>query len=617
MWERAGSHVAIAVRESGELLDQERDRMRLVLSGMRQTVAGGRKLIADTRAMIAVADALANTSYYRRQETIEATSPSASAGPGNPLVKASPKIQVAALPKGPIAARAPFEREALAGHNLMPDPDTLLRLQQISALPIHEGENGRVYERLLDAAISLMSADMGSMQVFHPERGELRLLTERGFHPESASYWQWVRLDSGSTCGMALSAGCRVVVPDIKTCGAMVGTGDLGAYCRSGIRAVQSTPLVARSGRLLGMISTHWRKPHRPTERELLPLDVLARQAADLIERNEVEAALRESREQLQWLAAIVQSSNDAILSANLDGIITSWNAGAERLYGYSAEEAIGKPITILTPGEHQDEEFAIIGRVRRGDHIERYETVRRRRDGTLLDVLLTVSPVRDTEGNVVGASKIARDITERKAHEHYIHLLTREVNHRAKNMLNVVGAMARQTANKNPEDFVQRFEKRIQALSAGYDLLIRNEWKGVDVKDLVRAQLAHFASLIDSRIAVRGPRLRLKPESAQAIGLALHELATNAGKYGALSTNKGRVDIWWQAAANMFTISWTENEGPPVAAPTRRGFGSTVIDTMAKYSVGGEVAIYYARSGLMWQLTCRAANALELSSSL
>jgi two-component sensor histidine kinase len=205
------------------------------------------------------------------------------------------------------------------------------------------------------------------------------------------------------------------------------------------------------------------------------------------------------------------------------------------------------------------------------------------------------------------------RDITERKSHEEYIHLLTREVNHRAKNMLSVVGAMARQTASKNPQDFVERFSQRIQALSANHDLLTRSEWKGVAIEDLVRSQLALFASLIDSRIAVRGPRLHLKPESAQAIGLALHELATNAGKYGALSTNEGRVDIRWLAAAEMFTISWTENGGPPVVAPTRSGFGSTVINTMAKYSVGGEVAIYYARSGLTWQLTCPAANALEL----
>jgi hypothetical protein len=129
--------------------------------------------------------------------------------------------------------------------------DVTLRLQQISTLLIREGQNGALYKRVLDAAIDLMSADMGSMQVFHPEQGELRLLAERGSHPESAAYWEWVRLDSGSTCGMALSAGCRVVVRDIETCEAMVGTADLDAYRRSGIRAVQSTPLMARSGRLL------------------------------------------------------------------------------------------------------------------------------------------------------------------------------------------------------------------------------------------------------------------------------------------------------------------------------------------------------------------------------
>jgi PAS domain S-box-containing protein len=312
------------------------------------------------------------------------------------------------------------------------------------------------------------------------------------------------------------------------------------------------------------------------------------------------------------WLASIVEFSDDAIISRNVDGIILSWNKGAERLFGYLTAEAVGKPLTITVPPGHEDEYCAILEGARRGDHVQHYEIVRQRKDETLIDISLTVSPIRGPGAKVVGISNIARDITERKAHEEHVRLLTSEVNHRAKNMLSVVSAIARQTATKNPEDFVERFSERIQALSASQDLLIRNEWKGVEVEDLVRAQLALFANLIDFRIAVRGPRLRLKAASAQAIGLALHELATNAGKYGALSTNEGRVDIWWQAAANMFTMSWTENEGPPVVAPTRRGFGSTVISTMAKHSLDGEVALYYARSGLMWQLTCPVANALE-----
>src|SRR6266436_6603464 len=135
----------------------------------------------------------------------------------------------------------------------------------------------------------------------------------------------------------------------------------------------------------------------------------------------------------------------------------------------------------------------------------------------------------------------VAQDVTDRKAYEDQILFLMHEVNHRAKNMLSLVQAVARQTAAREPEDFIGRFNERIRALAANQDLLIRNEWRGVDVEDLVRAQLAHFADLVGSRIAVDGPRLHLNAAAAQAIGLALHELATNAAKHGALSVDAGR----------------------------------------------------------------------------
>jgi PAS domain S-box-containing protein len=206
----------------------------------------------------------------------------------------------------------------------------------------------------------------------------------------------------------------------------------------------------------------------------------------------------------------------------------------------------------------------------------------------------------------------VAQDVTERKAHEEQVHLVMHEVNHRAKNMLSLVQAIARQTAAGEPEDFVGRFSKRIHALAANQDLLVRNEWQGIDVEDLVRAQLAHFSDLVGSRIAVHGPQLRLDAAAAQAVGLALHELATNAGKYGALSTDAGRVDLRWRLDGDVFAMSWTERNGPPVRRPERRGFGSTVVDSMAKRTVGGEVQLVYAPSGLMWCLTCPAAKALE-----
>jgi PAS domain S-box-containing protein len=210
-------------------------------------------------------------------------------------------------------------------------------------------------------------------------------------------------------------------------------------------------------------------------------------------------------------------------------------------------------------------------------------------------------------------------DITTRKeleeesrARAEKEHLLMREMNHRAKNMLSVVDVIAHQTAARSPEDFIARFSERIQSLSASQDLLFRTEWKGVETMGLVHAQLAHFADLIGTRISAKGPRLRLNAPAAQAIGLALHELATNAGKYGALSTDEGRVEISWEAGRGTFTMRWTESGGPAVSAPKRRGFGSIVIKAMAERSVGGEVDLAYAPSGVTWRLTCPAANALE-----
>jgi PAS domain S-box-containing protein len=238
-----------------------------------------------------------------------------------------------------------------------------------------------------------------------------------------------------------------------------------------------------------------------------------------------------------------------------------------------------------------------------------------RRQDGTVRWVeanALAYFEGAGSERRAVSLGGTVQDVTERKEREEKEHLLMREVNHRAKNMLSVVDSIAHQTAARNPEDFVERFSERIQALSANQDLLVRNEWKGVDIADLVRAQLAPFADLIGSRIALHGPKLCLKAASAQAVGLALHELATNAGKYGALSTDTGHVNISWRTDGDTFTMRWTERNGPPVSSPKRRGFGTIVMEAMTERSVDGAVGLDYAPPGVTWHLTCPAANALE-----
>jgi PAS domain S-box-containing protein len=212
----------------------------------------------------------------------------------------------------------------------------------------------------------------------------------------------------------------------------------------------------------------------------------------------------------------------------------------------------------------------------------------------------------------VVSLGGTVQDITERKEREEKEHFLMREINHRAKNMLSVVDAIAHQTVTRNPEDFIERFSERIQALSANQDLLVLSEWSGVDIADLVHAQLGHFADLIGSRIAVRGPKRRLNPPSAQAVGLALHELAANAGKYGALSTDSGRIDICWGIDGDALIMSWTERGGPLVSAPKQRGFGTVVMEAMTARSLNGTVQLEYAPSGVIWCLTCQTENALE-----
>jgi two-component sensor histidine kinase len=203
------------------------------------------------------------------------------------------------------------------------------------------------------------------------------------------------------------------------------------------------------------------------------------------------------------------------------------------------------------------------------------------------------------------------------KAHIEHIHLLMHEADHRAKNMLGLVQAVARQTAAGEPENFIRSFSERMDALAANHDLLIRNEWKGVAVADLIRTQLAHFRNLIGVRIALDGPKdLRLKAAACEVIGLALHELATNATKYGALSVNSGRVDVSWGVDGDKFTMTWIEHDGPTVSPPERTGFGSTVITSLPELVIGGEAQLEHAPSGTTWRMTCPAADALEMAES-
>ena len=223
----------------------------------------------------------------------------------------------------------------------------------------------------------------------------------------------------------------------------------------------------------------------------------------------------------------------------------------------------------------------------------------------------------RDRQGRAIAYGGINFDITERKQAEEHVRFLMREVNHRSKNMLTLVHAIARQTAATEPKDFVAQFEKRVLALSASQDLLIGSGWKGVGLAELVRSQLSHFMDLLDRRIAIKGPSLTIDGAAAQTLGMAIHELSTNAGKYGALSDQHGRVAIAWELldgenGDRRFAMSWKERGGPRIDRPSRKGFGTTVIDRMSRMTLAADVTLDYASEGFSWKLECPADRVLE-----
>jgi PAS domain S-box-containing protein len=302
----------------------------------------------------------------------------------------------------------------------------------------------------------------------------------------------------------------------------------------------------------------------------------------DITERRQIEATLRENEERLRWLASIVDSSDDAIVSKNVDGVVTSWNRGAERVFGYTAEEAIGQPITIVIPKDRQDEERTILTRIRRGERIDHFETVRQRKDGSLIVVSLTVSPVKSANGKIVGASKVARDISEQKRSQEQIAMLAREAEHRSKNLLANVLATVKLSQSDTPEGLKQAIEGRIQALANVHSLFVQTRWIGAELSMIARQELAPYEK-DEARARIHGPQVLLEPNAAQSIAVILHELATNAAKYGALSVAKGQVDLGWSHESDgRLELRWTETGGPPVQMPTREGFGGRILRQLA-----------------------------------
>ena len=322
------------------------------------------------------------------------------------------------------------------------------------------------------------------------------------------------------------------------------------------------------------------------------------------VTRNLTESKSAEQR--LRLMASIVELSDDAIVSKTLDGIIANWNRGAERIFGYTSEEAIGQPITILIPADRQSEEGEILTRIRRGERIDHYETVRRRKDGSLIVVSLTVSPVRNAEGEVIGASKIARDITEQKRNQEQIALLAREAEHRSKNLLATVQATVMLSQSETPDGLKQAIGGRIQSLANVHSLFVKTRWIGADLSMVATQELAPYSENNERRVRIDGPPVLLEPDAAQAIAITLHELATNAAKYGALAVPDGQVELKWSHDADgRLHLRWTESDGPKVQEPAQMGFGGRIIERMIAQR-SGKTHFDWRSDGLVCEISLK-----------
>lgn len=309
-------------------------------------------------------------------------------------------------------------------------------------------------------------------------------------------------------------------------------------------------------------------------------------------------------------LREIFEAFGDGVFIADASGGYLGVNPAGCAMLGYSRDELVRLSLAeVLDPSEWRRLPETI--RILATGQLIRSEWLFRRKDGSTFVGELVGGRLPDGR-----FQSVVRDISERLERERHEQLLIREATHRTKNILSLVQAMARQTASHSPDTFLERFDQRIAALAASHDLFVNSAWGAVGIEDLVRAQLSSFAPRLEDRFRISGPEVQVTPAAAQSIGMALHELGTNAAKYGALSNARGRVSVDWTVDAEAdpprFTLAWREAGGPPVEAPARTGFGARMIAQMTRWALRARTELEFEPSGLWWRMECPLAAVVQ-----
>ena len=585
----------------------------------------------------------------------------------------------------------------------------------------------------LAGAIELLGADKGNIQVLDRKRGLLKIVASRGFKQSFLDFFSEVSASDASACGRALQSGNRIVIEDVESDTLFTL---LRAIARAaGFRAVQSTPILSRSGAPLGMLSTHFRLPHRPSEHDLLLLDLYVRQIGDIIERHEIDDVRRQSEERLRFSQ---YKTSIGIWERNLRTGALTWTPQLEAIFGLepgsvkvhsdfrdrvhpddleamearrdaavrrhetfhlqyrifrsdghirwilsvggaSYDEVTGEPVHIFGNAvditQRKQEELnlrernlqlslagkaGLIGRYaydvggteilqisegyaaihglpegtteiarsewlaslnpedaekiqvlrskafrkRQGEYTMEYRIVRPSGEVRWIELRTVIS--YDNGGRASRVIGVTIDITERKKVEEHRDMLIAELDHRVKNVLATVSAVVAQTRNDvSHADFAATVQNRIRCLASTHELLSRNSWFGASLEEIVQREFAPYGR---DNTCISGPGITLEKDAALTVSMVLHELATNAVKYGALSDRNGRVSVRWfwvprKCSPDRLAIVWQESGGPRVSVPSGSGYGTSVIRELLPYELGGTVDLEFAQGGVRCRL--------------
>ncbi|HEV7318062.1 MAG TPA: PAS domain S-box protein, partial [Ensifer sp.] len=461
-----------------------------------------------------------------------------------------------------------------------------------------------IYDAALDAICSALLTTRASILRFDRD-GTMRFVAWRGLSDDYRTavngHSPWQRSDRGAPPIFFEDVNRSGLEPQLaKTISA------------EGIRSLAFIPL-AGSAELVGKFMVYYDAVRIFSEEEREIAVTIARQLGFAIEREASETASRR-------LMALIDSSDDAIIAKDLNGIITDWNPAAERIFGYRRDEAIGQSIMLLIPEARREEEPAIIERIRAGQHIKHYETVRQHKDGSMIDISLTVSPIKDADGKIIGASKIARDIADRKLAQEQQLLLLREMNHRVKNIFALTSGIVNLSVRsaKSVDELASTVTERLAMLARVHNLTLSplvagDEPAPTTLHCLISAVLSPYQTAARARFDIRGADTAVPSNLVTSLSLLLHEFATNAAKYGSLSTLDGMVEIVCADEQSEFILVWRESGGPPPQPTATEGFGSRLVK--ATTSQLGRINRVWEPSGAVIELAIEKSRLTEQES--